>query len=190
MRLKTSFSATNAQFSSKSSAALAIGKLASHPRENQGQSTRWGSTFWKVPWFLSFVKHYRIIASCRKMIPSILRRPSSRRIISTGGEPPPPPPPRKSRSKFNLWHEVKYFFESKVKPQTTQELLEGIKKFWGRRVTIEKCNNYINDVLFEAIPDVIAAGGRATKHSAFCSLLRTNFSQTAPSGATTASKSQ
>lgn len=102
----------------------------------------------------------------------------------------PPPPPRKSRSKFNLWHEVKYFFESKVKPQTTQELLEGIKKFWGRRVTIEKCNNYINDVLFEAIPDVIAAGGRATKHSAFCSLLRTNFSQTAPSGATTASKSQ
>ena len=97
---------------------------------------------------------------------------------------------RKSRSKSTLWHEVKYFFESKVKPQTTQELLEGIKKFWGRRVTIEKCNNYINDVLFEAIPDVIAAGGRATKHSAFCSLLRTNFSQTAPSGATTASKSQ
>ena len=77
-----------------------------------------------------------------------------------------------------------------MKPQTTQELLEEIKKFWERRVTIEKCNNYINDVIFEAIPDVIAAGGRATKHFAFSSLRRTNFSQKALSGATTASKSQ
>ena len=63
-----------------------------------------------------------------------------------------------------MWHELKFYLETKVKPQTKQELVDGIKKFWRKKVTIEKCNKYINHVVLEVIPDVIAEGGAATKH--------------------------
>ena len=59
----------------------------------------------------------------------------------------------------DLWHELKYFLESKVKPTTKQELFDGIKKFWAKKITVEKCNKYIDHVLFDAIPDVIVARG-------------------------------
>jgi len=38
----------------------------------------------------------------------------------------------------DLWHELKFFLESKVKPRNKQELVDGIKKFWERRITPEK----------------------------------------------------
>ena len=31
----------------------------------------------------------------------------------------------------DLWHELKFYLESKVKPRNKQELVDGIKKFWG-----------------------------------------------------------
>ena len=62
----------------------------------------------------------------------------------------------------DLWHELKYYLESKVKPTTKQELVDGIKKFWTKKITVEKCNKYIDHVLFEAIPDVIVARGGVT----------------------------
>ena len=64
----------------------------------------------------------------------------------------------------DLWHELKYYLESKVKPTTKQELVDGIKKFWAKKITVEKCNKYVDHVLFDAIPDVIVARGGATQH--------------------------
>ena len=64
----------------------------------------------------------------------------------------------------DMWHELKFYLETKVKPQTKQELVNGIKKFWRKKVTIEKCNKYIDHVVYEVIPDVIAEGGAATRH--------------------------
>ena len=64
----------------------------------------------------------------------------------------------------DLWHKLKFYLESRVKPRTKQELIDGIKKFWSKKITVQKCNKYIDHVLYKAIPDVIAEGGRATKH--------------------------
>ena len=47
----------------------------------------------------------------------------------------------------DLWHELKFYLESKVKPCNKQELVDGIKKFWERKVTPEKCAKYIDHVL-------------------------------------------
>ena len=64
----------------------------------------------------------------------------------------------------DMWHELKFYLETKVKPQTKQELVDGIKKFWRKKVTVEKWNKYIDHVVFEVIPDVIAKNGVATRH--------------------------
>ena len=34
----------------------------------------------------------------------------------------------------NVWHELKLYLESKVKPQTKDELIAGIQKFWNKRM--------------------------------------------------------
>ena len=64
----------------------------------------------------------------------------------------------------NLWHELKFYLESKVKPRNKQELVDGIKKFWAKKVTPEKCAKYIDHVLHKAIPAVVEAQGAATKY--------------------------
>ena len=64
----------------------------------------------------------------------------------------------------DLWHELKFFLESKVKPRNKQELVDGIKKFWAKKVTPEKCTKYIDHVLHKAIPAVVEAQGAATKY--------------------------
>jgi len=61
----------------------------------------------------------------------------------------------------NLWHELKFYLQTRVKPKTKQELVDGIKKFWKEKVSAEKCNNYINHVLWKAIPAVVAEKGAA-----------------------------
>ena len=43
-----------------------------------------------------------------------------------------------------MWHEMKHFLRTTVKPTTKQELLDGITSFWFTRVSVEKCNNYID----------------------------------------------
>ena len=64
----------------------------------------------------------------------------------------------------DLWHELKFYLETRVKPTTKQELIDGIRKFWRKKVTVEKCNRYIDHVLRDAIPEVITQQGGATKH--------------------------
>ena len=51
-----------------------------------------------------------------------------------------------------------------MKLRTKQELTDSIKKFWSKKITVQKCNKCTDHVLHKAIPDVIAAGGGATKH--------------------------
>ena len=64
----------------------------------------------------------------------------------------------------NLWHELKFYLESKVKPRTKQELVDEIKKFWERKLTAEKCGKYIDHVLYKAIPAIVESQGAATKY--------------------------
>ena len=64
----------------------------------------------------------------------------------------------------NLWHELKFFLETKVKPRSKQELIDGIKKFWRKKVDASKCVKYIDHVLHKAIPAVVELRGAATKY--------------------------
>ena len=59
----------------------------------------------------------------------------------------------------DLWHELKFYLESRVKPRTKQELIDSIKKYWSKKVTVRKWNKYTDQFLHKAIPDVIAGGG-------------------------------
>ena len=62
-----------------------------------------------------------------------------------------------------LWHELKFYLESKVKPRNKQELVDGIKAFWAERVTEEKCAKYIDHVLMKVVPAVLEAKGAGTQ---------------------------
>jgi len=43
----------------------------------------------------------------------------------------------------DLWHELTYYLETKVKPHSKQELIKGIKKFWRKKVDATKmCEIY------------------------------------------------
>ena len=64
----------------------------------------------------------------------------------------------------NLWHELKYYLETKVKPRSKQELIDGIKKFWRKNVDALKCARYIDHVFYKAIPAVVELRGAATKY--------------------------
>jgi len=64
----------------------------------------------------------------------------------------------------NLWHELKFYLESKAKPPNKQKLVDGIQKFWERKVTPEKCAKYIIHVLHKVLPAVVEARGTATKY--------------------------
>ena len=60
----------------------------------------------------------------------------------------------------NLWHELKEFIRREVKPKMKQELIDGIKGFWGT-VSVNKCQKYIGH-LRRVTPAVIQCEGRAT----------------------------
>ena len=64
----------------------------------------------------------------------------------------------------NSWPQLKFYLETKVKPQTKHELVAGIKKFWTRKVTIDKCMRYIDHVLNKVIPAIVEARGAATQY--------------------------
>ena len=64
----------------------------------------------------------------------------------------------------DLWHELKFYLESKVKPHNKQELVDSIKKFGERKVTPEKCAKYIDHVLHKVVPAVVGARGAAIKY--------------------------
>ena len=42
----------------------------------------------------------------------------------------------------NVWHELKLYLESKVKPRTKEEFIAGIQKFWNKRMDRAKCGRY------------------------------------------------
>lgn len=42
----------------------------------------------------------------------------------------------------NVWHELKEYIRSKVKPHTKDELILGIKQFW-KTVDVAKCTRYV-----------------------------------------------
>ena len=44
------------------------------------------------------------------------------------------------------------YLESRMKPQNKQQLVEGIKAFWARKVTEQKCEKYIDHVLKKVVP--------------------------------------
>ena len=60
----------------------------------------------------------------------------------------------------NLWHELKEYIRRVVKPKNKDELVEGIKEFWGT-VTIQKCIKYIRH-LQKVLPRIIELNGEAT----------------------------
>ena len=64
----------------------------------------------------------------------------------------------------DLWHELKFYLETKVKPTNKQELVAGIKKFWAAKVTVDKCTRYIDHVLKKVVPAVVEARGAATQY--------------------------
>ena len=60
----------------------------------------------------------------------------------------------------NLWHELKHYIRTTVKPRNKEELIQGIQTFWAT-VTPEKCCRYINH-LKKVIPKVLEVHGEAT----------------------------
>ena len=60
----------------------------------------------------------------------------------------------------NMWHELKEFMRREVKPQTKEQLIDGIEQFW-HTVNEEKCRRYIGH-LRKVIPKVIEVNGEAT----------------------------
>ena len=60
----------------------------------------------------------------------------------------------------NLWHELKEYIRREVKPNTKDELVNGILAFWAT-VDVAKCRKYIGH-LKKVIPRVIEVGGQAT----------------------------
>ena len=62
-----------------------------------------------------------------------------------------------------LWHELKHFLRTIVKPKTKEELLDGIRRFWSERVDAEKCSTYIQH-LQKVLPIVVERQGKASGH--------------------------
>ena len=60
----------------------------------------------------------------------------------------------------NVWHELKDFLRTKIKPHNKQELFDGIRQVWAT-MTPQKCNKYI-DHLRKFIPKVLEVNGEAT----------------------------
>ena len=60
----------------------------------------------------------------------------------------------------NLWLELKEIIRREVKPQTEQDSVDGIERFWST-VSVSKCKKYIRH-LRKVLPRVIELNGDAT----------------------------
>ena len=60
----------------------------------------------------------------------------------------------------NIWHELKEYLRREIKPQTKQQLIDGVVEFWNA-VDVQKCKKYIGH-LKKVIPKVIELNGDAT----------------------------
>ena len=61
----------------------------------------------------------------------------------------------------NVWHQMKHYLRTRVRPKNKEELLSGMKEFWAKAMTPEQCQRYINHVQ-RVLPKVVAAKGGAT----------------------------
>jgi len=62
-----------------------------------------------------------------------------------------------------LWHELKHFLRIIVKPRSKEELMNGIQRFWEKRVDAAKSTKYIGH-LQKVLPIVVEHQGRAPGH--------------------------
>ena len=60
-----------------------------------------------------------------------------------------------------VWNDLKYYIGYYVKPNTVQELVQGIIKFWNDIVTIDYCNSKINHI-YKVIDTIILLEGKAS----------------------------
>jgi len=62
-----------------------------------------------------------------------------------------------------LWHELKHFLRTIVKPRSKEELVNGIRRFWEERVDAAKCTKYIGH-LQKVLPIVVERQGKTSGH--------------------------
>ena len=60
-----------------------------------------------------------------------------------------------------VWNDLKYYIGAYVKPNTMQELIQGIIRFWNEIVTINYCNKKI-DHLNKVIKTILTLKGKAS----------------------------
>lgn len=60
-----------------------------------------------------------------------------------------------------MWHKLKNFLRTVIKPRNKEELLEEICSFWSKSETGGKCQCYIGN-LQKVFPEVIRQDGRAS----------------------------
>jgi len=62
-----------------------------------------------------------------------------------------------------LWHELKHFLRTIVKPRSKEELVNGIRRFWEEKVDVAKSTKTIEH-LQKVLPIVVECQGRASGH--------------------------
>lgn len=60
-----------------------------------------------------------------------------------------------------LWHQLKEYLRSQIKPTNKAELIDGIKEFWKSKVTVEQCIRYCQHI-YTVAPLVVEANGGPT----------------------------
>ncbi len=60
-----------------------------------------------------------------------------------------------------VWNDLKVFISEVVKPETKQQLIDGILVFWQEKVTVEYCNSKINH-LQRVLNHIVVLNGKAT----------------------------
>ena len=60
-----------------------------------------------------------------------------------------------------VWHDMKVFISEEIKPNTLDDLINGINTFWNTKVTVQYCNVKI-DHLQRVLKTILMKGGKAT----------------------------
>ena len=60
-----------------------------------------------------------------------------------------------------VWNDMKTFLHTDIKPNSKEELINGIHQFWDTKVTVDYCNRKINH-LYRVVPEVIRLNGKPT----------------------------
>ena len=60
-----------------------------------------------------------------------------------------------------VWAELKHYIARRIKPLTKADLVNGILRFWSRRMSSAKCKRYIRHTQ-KVLPKVVAKNGCIT----------------------------